>query len=491
MNLNPRRNLFYQKQRPNIYRLFFLIVMILGGVWLIRKVDRGEVKPLFLPTAQPTRTSDSFVMEGDAQFIAGDMDAAIEAYQEAVTADPNNADVWAKLARIQTYSSSLLTTDDAQRGRLKEALESVEKAVELSPDDSFVHAIYSFALDWNANSTLVDEEQVQRYLLQAEQEANRALLLDSTNTLALAFYAEILVDQQKWTQAEINITQALERDPTIMDVHRVYAYVLESGGNYNQAIDEYNKAIAIAPNLTFLHLRAGANYRRLAFASPNEETARQLYERSLDYFAKAAAINEQLEVQDPVPYLSISRTYSQMGEFFIAARNVQKALEFQPDNADVYGQLGIIYFKSRNYEGSIPAFKCAIRGCTAEESCDGRGGCGPNDTPAEVRGLALSPNTVVYYYTYGSVLAALSRPQDNKCPEALNVLSEVKTGFGSDPDIAGIISAGEAICSSLGETASTNPSGTDVPVGTGDATPISTPTTEVMSDEAATATPYP
>jgi len=98
---------------------------------------------------------------------------------------------------------------------------------------------------------------------------------------------------------------------------------------------------------------------------------------------------------------------------------------------------------------------------------------------------------VVYYYTYGSVLAALSRPQDNKCPEALNVLSEVKTGFGSDPDIAGIISAGEAICSSLGETASTNPSGTDVPVGTGDATPISTPTTEVMSDEAATATPYP
>ena len=97
--------------------------------------------------------------------------------------------------------------------RLQEALESAEKAVELAPDDSFAHAIYAFALDWNANSTLVDEEQVQRYLLQAEQEANRALLLDSTNTLALAFYAEILVDQQKWNQAEINILQALERDP--------------------------------------------------------------------------------------------------------------------------------------------------------------------------------------------------------------------------------------------------------------------------------------
>ena len=360
-----------------------------------------------------------------------------------------------------------------RRERLQDALASAEKAIELAPDDSFSHAIYAFALDWNANSTLVDEDQVQRYLLQAEQEANRALLLDSTNTLALAFYAEILVDQQKWNQAEINILQALERDPSLMDVHRVYAYVLESFGQYNQAIQEYDIAISITPNLTFLHLRAGANYRRLAFGSPNEETATSLYERSLEYFAQAASINEQLGVEDPIPYLSISKTYSQMGEFFIAARNVQKALEFQPDNADIYGQLGIIYFKSRNYEGSIPALKCAIRGCTAEESCDGRGGCGPNDTPAQVTGLALSPNTVVYYYTYGSVLAALSRPQDNKCPEAVEVLTEVKLAYGSDPDIAGIVSAGEAICSSLGNTASSIP----------------TVTPEVMFDMTATPSP--
>ena len=258
-----------------------------------------------------------------------------------------------------------------------------------------------------------------------------------------------------------------------MDVHRVYAYVLESFGQYNQAIQEYDTAISITPNLTFLHLRAGANYRRLAFESPNTETQTQLYEKSLEYFAQAASINEQLEVKDPIPYLSISKTYSQMGEFFIAARNVQKALEFQPDNADVYGQLGVIYFKSRNYEGSIPALKCATRGCTAEESCDGRGGCGPNDTPAEVTGLALSPSTVVYYYIYGSVLAALSRPQDNKCPEAMDVLQEVKVSYGSDPDIAGIISAGEAICSSLGDTASSIP--TTVP--------------EAMSDETATPSP--
>jgi tetratricopeptide (TPR) repeat protein len=498
MNLYPRRNLFYRKQGPNIYRLFFLIVMILGGVWLIRKVDQGELKPLFLPTSHPTRTSDSFVMEGDAQFTAGDMDAAIVAYQEAVQVDPNNAEVWAKLARIQTYSSALQTTDIDQRARLQEALVSAEKAVELAPDDSATHAIYAFALDWNAAPYLYNpdpeqQSQGQKFLTQAEQEANRALLLDGSNTLALAFYAEILVDQQKWEQAEINILRALEEDSTLMDVHRVYAYVLESFGQYNQAIQEYDKAIAIAPNLTFLHLRAGANYRTLALASPNAEAARELYEKSLEYFEKATSINEQLGVRDPVPYLSISKTYSQLGEFFVAALNVQKALEFRPQDPDIYGQLGIIYFKSRNYETSIFSLKCATRGCSGEDSCRGRGlaECTEDEPGVDVPGQALSPGTVVYYYVYGSVLSALSRPKENHCPEAMDVLAEVKAAYGSDPDIAGIVSAGEAICDSLENATSSVPTIAPETILSPEAIidTTATPSAETMTDGTATPSP--
>ena len=374
MNVYPRRALFYKKPRTSIYRLFIIIVMILGGVWLIRGVDQGEIERPFTATVTPTRSVDSYALEGDAQFIAGNLDEAITAYREAVRVDPSNAQIWAKLARIQTYSSALLTTDPARLARLTDALGSIDEAVKLAPDDSTVHAIRAFVLDWNANSALVDEKQVTAYLTEAEQEAVRALQLDNQNTLALAFYAEILVDQQKWTQAEQYILQALEREDadSLMDVHRVYAYVLESLGLYNQAIQEYDKAILISPNLTFLYLRAGANYRRLGFGSLNEESALALYEKSLEYFQKAAQINEQLSVFDPVPYLSIAKTYSQTGDYFAAALNVQKALDYDPGNADTYGQLGIVFFKSRNYEGSIPALKCAVRGCTAAESCDAR-----------------------------------------------------------------------------------------------------------------------
>ena len=108
----------------------------------------------------------------------------------------------ADLARVQTYSSAMLVNRDDIKARLAEALESAKKAVELAPDDSYAHAIYAFTLDWNANPTLLTiREMPQTLLNKAEEEATRALQLDNTNTLALAFSAEILVDQQKWTQA--------------------------------------------------------------------------------------------------------------------------------------------------------------------------------------------------------------------------------------------------------------------------------------------------
>ncbi len=458
MNIYQKRGLFRRRNEPNVYRMFFWITLILGGVWLIRSVKNGEIKPLFQPTPTPTRFSLSYALEGDANFTAGKLEDAITAYREAAKVDPNNAQLLAQLARIQIYSSAMLVKDETIKARLAEALNSAEQAVKLAPDNSFAHSIYAFALDWNANPTLIDEREAQKFLTKAEQEAVRALQLDNTNTLALAFYAEILVDQQKWTQAEQYIQQALERDSSLMDVHRVYAYVLESLGEYALAIESYDRAIAITPNLTFLYLRAGANYRRLAFESPNETVQTELYEKSLEYFAQTARINDQLKVYDPVPYISIAKTYSQMGQFYIAIRNVQKTIEFQPDNPVLYGELGVLYHKNRNYETGILALGCAVRGCTAEESCPARGDCGPNDVPAAVQGLPLSASTIYYYDIYASELAALSTPKKNYCEEALAIASEIQASeFDSDPNIAADLVVVRNICTFAPETATQAP----------------------------------
>ncbi|MCC6259809.1 MAG: tetratricopeptide repeat protein [Anaerolineales bacterium] len=491
MNVYKKRAIFTRRNQSNVYRMFFWIVLSLGGIWLIRAVHRGEVKPLFLPTSTPTRLAQSYALEGDAKFIAGQLNdvedangnitstGAITAYREAAKVDPTNAKIMADLARIQVYSSAMLVGDAEIKQRLTDALDSAKKATELDPDSSYAHAVYAFALDWNANSTLVpDELELQDLLSSAEREAARALLLDNTNTLALAFYAEILTDQQKWAQGLSYIEQALQRDSSLMDVHRVHAYVLETQADYAGAIEAYDKAIAITPNLSFLYLRAGANYRRLAFGSPNEEVQKQLFEKSLEYFAASARINEQLNIPDPQPYLSIARTYSQMGQFFIAIRNVQKTIEFQPSKAEFYGELGVLYHKNRNYETGILAFKCAIRGCTPEESCDGRGGCGDADVPMQVTGLPLTASTIYYYDIYASELAALDTPKTPHCDEALAIAKIIAdSDFDEDPNIAADIVVVRNLCTNdpNAPTATPQPAPTNEPVNTLEPTLTVTP----------------
>jgi tetratricopeptide (TPR) repeat protein len=473
MNLTPRREIFFKKSHNNAYRVFLLLFLVAAAAYVTRGLFSGAIRSPLEPTPTPTRTANSFALEGDSDFTAGRLEDAITAYQEAVQVDPANAEIWTKLARIQIYSSNLLTTDDERRTRLQEALASADKAVELAPDDSTAHAIRAMALDWNAAPVYVGD-QVESYLTQAEQEITRSLSLDNQNTLALAIYAEVLTDAQKLAQAQSNIEQALAADPGLMDVHRVYAYLLESQSLYRQAIEEYDRAIAINPNLTFLYTRAGAIYRHLAQQSGDVNDP--LYDQALDYFEKAARLDEQLGIKDPIPYLSIAKTYTQKGEFFIAGRNVLKALSYDQANPDVYGQLGIVYFKSRNYEGAIEALQCAVRGCTPEESCKARNGCDAElgEIGMQVDRLPLTPNTVVYYYTYGSVLAALSRPTQNYCPQAMDVFREVKAQFSDEPTAAGIVAAGEAICNSLGSGSS----------------PVSSPTPQ-LTPGAASETPTP
>jgi len=393
---------------------------------------------MFMPTPTPTRTLDSFAGEGEAYFGAGDLDKSIEAYYQAVALDPGNAELQAELARILVYSSTLLTIDQDRIERLKEALTTINNAVEITPEDSMVHAIKAFVLDWLAGNSLTQTEN-ETLLNQAEQEAIYAIQMDNQNMLALAYYSEILVDQQKWIQAEQNINEAVVQAPELMDVRRINGYVQESLGNYSLAISEYKEAIHINPNLTFIYLRIGANYRKLT-----------QFDSALEYFDKAAIINEQLGVRDSIPYFSIATTYTQMGEFFSAGLNARKGLNYDPDNADAFGRLGIVYHRSRNYEGAILAFKCSVRGCTAEESCEVRQ-CNPEtDTMVAVEGLPLTAGTVDYYLTYGAVLSGMHRTSNGFCEEGMDILKMVKADYSGDPIIMQNVVESETICNSYG-----------------------------------------
>ena len=424
------------RKQANPYRILVFLVLIVFFFTVLTGIVQGDVEPLFLPTPTPTRTTTSFVSEGRTHFEAGNLDAAIAALRRASELAPEDPEILADLARIQTYSSALLTTDAERSQRLQDALDSIDRAKELAPTSSEVLAIRAFVLTWSSNPFLVDAETSEQMLNLAEAEALMALQIDSTNTLALAYYAEVLVGQKRWTQAYRYIQQAVERDPNLMDVQRIMAYTYETLGEYNLAIQSYRRAIEIMPNYTYLYIAMGRIYRHL-----------QLYEQALEHFARAANLNRQLDIQDPTPYLAIANTYAQDGEFFAAALNVQQALTFTPANPNVFGQLGVIYHRSRNYEGAILALQCAIEGCSAEMSCDIRR-CDPDTDPmVAVQGLPLSPSTVVFYFTYGSVLSAMHRSGDDYCDRAMDVFTQLRSRYAEEPTIMSIVRSGEEICS--------------------------------------------
>jgi tetratricopeptide (TPR) repeat protein len=466
---------FRPEKRPNAIRMMILVGLIVASVWVLLGLQRGEIISPYLPTPTPTRSAASFFEEAEAYFQAGKLEDpdppaptpprydAIDTYQRALQVDPNNAQAWAELARIQTYSSSLLSNDADRQERLDQALESINKALELNPESSDVRAIRAFVLDWNASSALITNEQRQALLAEAQNEALQSYQLNHENALSLAFYAEVLLDQQNWTQAEQYASQAVALEPDSMDAHRVYATVLESVGQYNSAIKEYLKAAEINPNLTFLYVYIGRNY-----------TSLKLYDRALDYFARAAKLNNQIGVKNSTPYIEIAKVYSQQGEFFIAAVNAEKGLSFDPTNANTYGQLGIIYLRARNYEGAKPVLQCCVIGCTAEENEAAQNLVDETllDSSVAVEGLPLTNLTVAYYYVeYGTVLAFLSRESENYCTEARQILNQVRAAYPDDSILMSIVADSEGICDRLEGGANASPSPTPVLLPTDTATP--------------------
>jgi tetratricopeptide (TPR) repeat protein len=449
-NLHFRR----QKRHSNTYRILILLTLLVSSLFLVRGVFfTQEIKSPFAPTAIPTRTAASFMQEGQTHFTTGNLNKAITAYQEALRLDPKNVGIAAELARIQVYSSTLLTTDRDKQTRLEDAFKTADQAVTLDSQNSMAYAARALARDWLANPTYIGDKW-QENLALAGQDAVKARAYDPQNVLAMAFYAEILLDQQQITQAQQMIQTALNGNQKTMDAFRVNGAVMETLGQYGAAIKEYQKAAAITPNFTYLYIKMGVNNRQL-----------RRYDEALVNFATAAHINEQLGVKDPIPYLSIANTYSQTGDFFAAASNVRKALSYDPSNPSVYGNLGMVFFKSRNYEGAIEALQCATLGCNSETSCSVRRCDDTVDPAIEIKGQALSDNTLLFYYTYGSALAGMSRSYNDYCSRANAILSQVRAKYSSDAVTMEIISPSEEICRNGGSNSglSTSSSPTSIP----------------------------
>ena len=159
------------KRRSSPWRILLLLALI-GIALYFNQVVVPATPPLFIPTPTPTRSPESFIAEAEQFYNEGKLTQSIEAYKQAILADPNNPSLYVTLARIQVFA-----------GDYKDAVTNTQNALLKNPNNPLAHAVQGWALGFTGD------------YLAAEAAIKKALELDANNALAHAYYAEILLNK--------------------------------------------------------------------------------------------------------------------------------------------------------------------------------------------------------------------------------------------------------------------------------------------------------
>lgn len=378
-----------RRQPINVFRILLLLLLVAIAVYINQVVVPG-VPPPFVPTATATREPESYLTEAEGLFNQGKLLQAIEVYQEAIRIKPDDPAIYIALARVQVFA-----------GQYKDARKNSENALLLNPNNSTAHAVRGWALT-----------QDKDYLA-AEAAIKRALELDPNNGLAHAYYAELLGNMYLDSSGPFDaITLAGEESrvattlaPNSLEARRARAFILEITDNREQAVQEYQTAIAINGNIADLHLALGRTYRALG-----------VLDKAIAEFTLANTLNPS----DPTPALYTSRAYASVREDAKAAQYAEQAVKVAPTDPYLRGNWGVMLYRNLQWPEAIVQLSLAINGGVSED-----------DQPIKPLSLTGSdPRLTEYYFIYALVLARM-----NRCGEVLPVAQLILGSVPTD-DIA-------------------------------------------------------
>ena len=374
-----------RRKRPNYFGWTIFGLVVLFGYFFNQVYLPSQPNP-FEATPTVTRSPESFVTEAEALYTEGKLPQAIDAYKSAINASPQDPLLYISIARAQVFA-----------GQYDDAVSNAKNALLLSPNNARAYAVLGWALDFQEgkNSEALDAIQ-------------KAIEIDPNDAVAHAYYAEILVDSGLFENLEKAAEEsriAIGLNPNLLETRRARGYILEATGNYEEAIREYEAAIAINSNISTLYIELGRNYRFL-----------QAYDKAITAFTRANTLNPP----DPLPDYLISRTHATTGAYAQALQYAETAVENDPANARLRGNYGVMFHRNFFYDESVEQLNLAIHG-------------GRTDEGLEIVGLPLTddPNVEEFYFTYGLALA-----RTNECGEALKIAQELQTKVLDDENVA-------------------------------------------------------
>jgi TolB-like protein/Tfp pilus assembly protein PilF/predicted Ser/Thr protein kinase len=182
---------------------------------------------------------------------AENINAAIDLFKQAVTADPGYALAYAGLADAYSVAPPYTGISSLQARTL--ALQAASKAVELDPQLAEAHGAMASAL------------VIEFRWPEVEKEFRRALELAPNDAHFHYFYGfTYLLAVGKTDEALAEFGNALTLDPLSPITNANYAYTLSVAHRYEDALQQFRKSVEIDPTFRPAHGKASRLYAKIS-----------------------------------------------------------------------------------------------------------------------------------------------------------------------------------------------------------------------------------
>jgi serine/threonine-protein kinase len=265
----------------------------------------------------------------DRQDLAGNIQAALNEFENAIELDPRFAIAYA--GRAEAQWAMYTQTNDRQWA--ERAVESTQTAVRLEPGRPSV--VYTAALTSFRAGRFDD----------SLREVERALTLQPTYEDAMRLRARVLERLGRIDEglAEFNRVAAIR--PNSVSLHTDMGLALYGASRYADALRSFEKAIALSPSSSVSLARAGAASQMLG-----DNT------RALDYYQRANAIQPRAET-----FSSMGTIYYSNGDFARAAAAYEGAVLIRPLGAITHRNLGDAYARLGRQDEALRAYRQAVK----------------------------------------------------------------------------------------------------------------------------------
>ena len=256
----------------------------------------------------------------------------------------------ARLAQVPTESVEAF--EAYARGRVSlerrdPALEHVPvavglftEAIEADPEFALAHAGLGDAYWWQFR-----EDRAPEAATRAADAVLTALTLDSWLPQVRLSLATIYRGTGRVEQAEDQVRQVIEGYPSNSDAHRVLGQILDSQRRVDEAVAEYDRAIALRPSYWRNYFELGLTY----YQANRRPLAAAQFRRVTELMPESAR-----------GFQVLGGIYQTMGELELARENYQRSLEYG-EVPTTYSNIGVLHWVEGDYEAAREAFASAVR----------------------------------------------------------------------------------------------------------------------------------